>query len=170
MADDIDVQPGNEHKGRGRMIQCLVIAALMVVEGVGVFFVANSLNADPDAAMAAEGERHGAGSAGGEPNALAEVELAECRPGNSTSGKYISFNIRVSALVASADQQRVEHLIKEKRARIQDRVNYVIRSAQIRQLSEPGFETVKRRLKHEMDQLFGDDTLIKGILIPELLQ
>ncbi len=170
MADDIDVQAGNERKGHGRMIQCLVIGALMVVEGVGVFFVANSLNADPNAAMAAEGGQPGTGSAGGEPNALAEVELAECRPGNSTSGKYISFNIRVSALVASADQQRVEQLVKQKRARIQDRVNYVIRSAQIRQLYEPGFETVKRRLKHEMDRLFGDDTLIKGILIPELLQ
>ncbi|MHC4696893.1 MAG: OmpA/MotB family protein [Planctomycetota bacterium] len=170
LADDIDVQPGDERKGRGRMIQGLIIAALMVVEGVGVFIVANSLNADPDAAMAAEGGQPGAGGAGGEPDALAEVELAKCRPGNSTSGKYVSFNIRISALVASADRQHVEQLVKEKRARIEDRVNYVIRSAQIRQLSEPGFETVKRRLKHEMDRLFGDDTLIKGILIPELLQ
>ena len=120
--------------------------------------------------MGADGEQPGAVSAAENPSALAEIELAECRPGNSTSGKYISFNIRVSALVTSDDVERAKQLVKEKRSRIQDRINYVVRSAELKQLYEPGFETIRRRLKHEMDQLFDDDTLIKGILIPELLQ
>ncbi len=170
MADEGDLQPVAERKGRGRLLQIAIIGALMLGEGIGVFLLANSLSASPDLAVGAEGGTPGAGSAADDADALAEVELAECRPGNSTSGKYISFNIRVTALIALADRKRVEELVEQKSARIQDRINYVVRSADLRHLHEPGFETLRRRLKHEMDQVFNDDTLIQGILIPELLQ
>lgn len=170
MADEVDGQPEAGGKDRSRLIRIAVITALMLGEGIGVFLLANSLKANPEFAMGAEDGKPGAGANGEDLNVLTEVDLAECRPGNSTSGKYVSFNIRVSALVASADRERLKQLVKDKQARIQDRINYVIRSAQLRQLYEPGFETVRRRLKQEMGQLFDDDTLIKGILIPELLQ
>ncbi|MFQ5589945.1 MAG: hypothetical protein ACE5HE_02170 [Phycisphaerae bacterium] len=170
MAAEDDAQP-SPGRARGRKFtQMAIILTLMVGEGIAVYFLANTISTGPDFAVGAEGGKGDAQADGEGPGALSEVELAECRPGNSTSGKYISFSIRVSALVASADRQRAERLVKDNQARIQDRVNYVIRSAELKHLYEPGFETVKRRLKHEMDQLFDDEGLIKGILIPELLQ
>ena len=145
MADEVVMQPGAGRRGGGRLMPLLIIAVLMVGEGIGIFLLANSLGANPSSAIGAEGAPPGAGGAVEDPNALAEVTLAECRPGNTASCKYISFSIRVSVLVAPGDRERVEQLVREKRARIEDRIKYVIRSAELRQLYEPGFETVKRR-------------------------
>ena len=101
---------------------------------------------------------------------MAEVEVAECRPSNKMSGKFITFHLRVSVLVAAADVEQVEKMVKAKRARLLDRINFVVRSADPRHLNEPNLETVKRRLKHEFDRIFGDEELIEAVLIPQMLQ
>jgi flagellar basal body-associated protein FliL len=80
------------------------------------------------------------------------------------------FQIRVLALVRSADRERMEKLAEDKKARLEDSVNTVIRSAELNELNEPGLETLKRRLKHELGRVFGDDQLITEVLIPQLLQ
>jgi flagellar basal body-associated protein FliL len=168
--DDLGAQTGSQGSSRTRMMQFLVVALLMIGEGVGVFLIANSMKAVPDVAAAA-GEEDASGAAGsGRDAAMSEVELAECKPSNTMSGKLISLHLRVSGLVASTDVGLVENLAEDKRARIDDRINYVVRSAALRHLNEPGLETIKRRIKHELDELFEAEGLIKEIFIPELLQ
>jgi flagellar basal body-associated protein FliL len=73
-------------------------------------------------------------------------------------------------LVASADAERAKQIAEANKARINDRVNVVIRSAEPKDLNEPGLETIKRRLKHELARVMGDEQLIQEILIPEFLQ
>lgn len=152
-----------------RLFPVIVVALLMGVEGVGVFFLAKAISPTPVAVLAAgvEGE-DGADSTG--KNALIEVELADCRPSNMMGGKFITFDMRVSGLVATEDVERVERLIRAKRARLEDGVNTVIRSAEPKHLNEPKLTTIKRRLKYEFDEIFGDDQLIKEVLIPKWLQ
>lgn len=152
-----------------RLFPVIVVALLMGVEGVGVFFLAKAISPTPVAVLAAgvEGE-DGADSTG--KNALIEVELADCRPSNMMGGKFITFDMRVSGLVAAEDVERAERLIRAKRARLEDGVNTVIRSAEPKHLNEPKLTTIKRRLKYEFDEIFGDDQLIKEVLIPKWLQ
>ncbi len=152
-----------------RLFPVMVVALLMGVEGVGVFFLAKAISPTPVAVLAAgvEGE-DGADSTG--KNALIEVELADCRPSNMMGGKFITFDMRVSGLVAAEDVERAERLIRAKRARLEDGVNTVIRSAEPKHLNEPKLTTIKRRLKYEFDEIFGDDQLIKEVLIPKWLQ
>lgn len=152
-----------------RLVPVLIVALLMGVEGVGVFFLAKAISPEPVAALAAdiEGE-DGAGMAGQE--AMTEVELVDCRPSNMMGGKFITFDMRVSGLVATEDVERAERLIRAKRARLEDGVNTVIRSAEPKHLNEPKLTTIKRRLKIEFDEIFGDDELIKEVLIPKWLQ
>ena len=102
--------------------------------------------------------------------ALDEIELAECRPSNKLAGKLITFHIRVSGLVASKDLQDVKEMVEMKQGRIEDSVNIVIRSSEPKHFNEPGLETIKRRLKNELDRILGDPELIKGVLIPQFLQ
>ena len=157
-------------RGHNQRTQLLILGLLMLGEAAAVFFVAKAIGGDPATAAAhANSEpQEGKGAAtGGE---FSEVELADCRPSNKMSGKFVTFHIRVSGLVGAVDAERVKQMAEAKQARILDRVNYVIRSAELQHLNEPGLETVKRRLKQEFDRVFGDEELIKEVLIPEMLQ
>ena len=175
MADDAaGAQAERKTKGLRRYTQWIVVALVMIGEGVGIFFIANAMQAAPEIAKAS-GRAGGEGRAGvvgadGTSSPMREVDLAECNPSNNTSGKLISLRLRVSGLVSPTDFELVEALVEEKRARIHDRVNFVIRSAALRHLNEPGLETIKRRIKHELDGLFGEEGMVKEVFIPELLQ
>lgn len=79
--------------GRGRAMQLAIIAILMVGEGVGVFFIANALHDSPDSALAGDVDAVEAAAATPGAGDLVEVEMAECRPGNSSSGKFITLQI-----------------------------------------------------------------------------
>jgi len=155
-------------KSPGRRFTIIVVALLMLGEGVGIFLVTRALHRRP--AEAAAANIAAASNAEGSVEELAEVELAECRPSNRITGKLVSYQLRVSALVASEGKEAAVKIIKEKRERIRDRINFVIRSAEPKQLGEPGLETIKRRIKAELDELLEDDQLIQAVLIPEFLQ
>jgi flagellar basal body-associated protein FliL len=86
------------------------------------------------------------------------------------TGKLITLKIRVSALVASADAERAKTLVEANKARINDRINFVVRSAEPQDLNEPGLETIKRRIKHELAKVLDDERLLQEVLIPEMLQ
>ncbi len=155
---------------KSRMIPILVIAALMGAEGVGVFFVAKAISPAPDQALAAGEDGGELGADDAEPEELAEIELVDSRPSNMMAGKLVTFHIRVSVLVALADLEKAERLTRLKRARLEDGVNTVIRSAEPKHFYEPDLQTIKRRLRHELDRIFGDENLVKKVLIPHLLQ
>lgn len=165
-----DTKPAASLSGKSRTIPILIVAFLMGAEGVGVFFLAKAISPDPASAFAGGAEIGEQGTGTTDEDEVAEVELVECRPSNMMAGKLVTFHIRVSALVASADLDRAESLARAKRARLEDGVNTVIRSAELKHFNEPGLETIRRRLKHEFDKIFGDDQLVKGVLIPQLLQ
>ena len=157
----------------GKALPFAIVTLLMIGEGVGIFVLAKAMTPGPTSVFAGEG---GEDRASDREAQLAdeadpvEIELADCRPNNKMSGKLISFQIRISILVPASDQQRAEQLVDAKRARLLDRTNFVIRSAQLIHLNEPGLETIKRRLKHEYDRVFNDRELVREVLIPEWLQ
>ena len=137
---------------------------------MGGFFGAQGTGPDPKlAAGAITGEGDGSSDIDGKPE-FVEIELAQCRTSNKMSGKIINFQMRVTGLVLSENKERAEELVHSKSSRIFDRLNFVIRSAEMRHLNEPELQTIKRRLKTEFDRIFGDPELIKEVIIPELLQ
>lgn len=173
--------------GKGsRKKPLMIVAALMLVEGVAIFFgtkmmtgsgpaPADAAHESADAHAPAEGGEHGGGHGEeGAKNApfeseFGEIAVSECRPTNRQSGRLITFRMRVSVLVKAADLEKSKGLIESNKARIEDRINFVIRSADPAYLNEPTLETIKRRLKAELDRLMGDEHLIEEILIPEML-
>jgi hypothetical protein len=172
MTDETNVQAGKSPSQgwKGRLLPLAIVAVLMAAEGVGVFLLAKAISPQPVATLAAGLESADDQGEGVDSDRLAEVELAECRPSNKASGKFVTFHIRVTALVAAEDEEKVKNLVRLKQARLEDGVNTVIRSAEPKHFNEPTLDTIKRRLKHEFDRIFGDDQLIKEVLIPQLLQ
>ena len=171
MADEQgDSRPPADAGRKGHMWPALVVALLMGAEGVGVFLLAKAISPNPVPALAAgvgEGEDSLAASSSEE---FAEIELAECRPSNKTSGRLITIHIRVSALVSAADLERAKGMVRDRQARLEDGVNTVIRRADLNHLNEPELKTLKRHLKHAFRLIFDDDQLIKDVLIPQLHQ
>lgn len=168
MADEPKGLPDESGRRRSRIVLFVVIMLLMIGEGVGVYFVANVISSDPAAAAAADLE-DGDGDTIKAAD-FAEVEVAECRPSNKMSGKLITFQLRVLVLVRQTELERVSALIEQREGRLRDRINFVVRNAELQHLNEPGLETLKRGLKREFDRVFDDDSLVIEVLVPEILQ
>jgi len=157
--------------GRSRFMPMVIVAALMIGEGIAIYYLANLLSPDPASATAAaldaaarenEIERN--------QGDLAEVDIADCRPTNKMSGKLITVKLHVSALVRRGDVERATRLVAEREGRLRDRINFVIRSIEIKHLNEPDLQTIKRLLKKEFDHVFDDATLVREVLITEFQQ
>ncbi|MEK6797725.1 MAG: flagellar basal body-associated FliL family protein [Planctomycetota bacterium] len=166
----------------------IIVGSLMLGEGVAVFVLAKALLLPPPAtaeggeehadAEASASEEHGSESKGGEHglggkadgHTTAEIELADCRPSNTMTGRLVTFRIHVSALVLQSDTEKAANLVKANQARINDRVNFIIRAAEPQHLKEPGLDTIKRKLKAELDRVLGEENLIKEVLVPDFLQ
>ncbi len=160
---------GHAPKEKRRWMPMVVVALMMLGEGVVIFILVKAVQTEPAAALA--GENAGLPDTGRDVRKkLVEVVLAECRPSNRMSGKFVNFQIRVLGLVAAEDLERAEDLVESKKARLEDGVNIVIRSAEPKQLNEPDLSTVRRRLKHEFGRIFDDPELVKQVLIPSMLQ
>jgi len=179
MPDEPQAKPAEEKKSKGALLTILVVVGLMAVEGVTVFTLARFTVGGPAAAHAGDtgepaGGSHGASDHGGEhgpsPGEYGEVELATCKTVNSVAGKLVALQLRVSALVPQSQVEAVKTLATAKKDRIHDRVNFVFRSAEPSQIKEPGLDTIKRRIKHELDEIFGDEKLIIDVLLPEFIQ
>ena len=164
---DAKTAVSNAKKKNNKLIPVLVVALMMIGEGVAIFFLVKSISSNPVQALADKGDI-GIDAFNG--NRMAEVELAESRPSNRMAGKLVTFHIKVSGLVAAEDLTHAEELVETKQARLEDGVNIVIRSAEPKHLNEPGLQTIKRRLKYEIGRILGDDELIKEVLLPQVLQ
>lgn len=154
---------------KGRKKAILLVAALMLAEGIGLFVLMSVLAPTPDTSLAEEG-----GSVSDEETALnrhVEVMLCEVDAANRKDGRTYVFHMQISALVPVEHQERIERFVVARKMSISDRIQTVIRAADPRHLSEPSLETIRRQLTFEIKQLFGDeDDVIKEVLIPQLLQ
>lgn len=178
MADDNAAKAKKETKEKGAKkskLPLMIVMGLMLGEGAAIFIVAKMMFGpsplDPVAAAeVVEAEGDATKEEAAPVDQTSEVDIVDCRPSNNATGRLQTYRLRVSALVRSQDAEKVNGLVESNRARIEDRVNFVIRSAEPHHLEEPGLETIKRRVKKELDQILGDEQLILEILIPELLQ
>lgn len=169
-AEETEATAKKAEPGKKRLTGIIVVAVLMALQGVGVFMLARAISPEPVSTLAIDAEGGADGSKQADDEEFAEIAIAECRPSNVMTGKFVTFHIRVSALVAAADVERAEGIVRSKRARLEDAVNTVIRSSEPKHFTEPGLESIKRRLKHEFDTVFGDKQMIRDVLIPQMLQ
>lgn len=152
---------------KGKLIQFGVVLVLMAIEGVAIFYFANSLSPPPAAAKAEGAESANGPASESDQNKLSELPLAECRASNRASGKLVYFQVKVVALVQPSRLEEVTKVVQAHSARIQDRINFVFRSADLANLSEPNLDTIKRRIKAEVDRILDDDKAVTEVLMPD---
>ena len=115
MADELAKNAEGSKSGpRSRRLSVLIVIALMVGEGVAVYFIADVLSPAPPPAEAVDGD----GDDSTAVHDLAEIELADCRPSNKMAGRFITYHIRVLGLVQAEKLTEIETLARARRARL----------------------------------------------------
>ncbi|MFQ5489165.1 MAG: hypothetical protein ACE5GE_00475 [Phycisphaerae bacterium] len=156
-----------------KMKAMIVVGGIMAVEAGLIFGVMKMVGTGPSGAAAADVEGTGSEEATGQgqgEESVKEVVIAETDAYNSRSGRLYLYHLRVSALVEAGNQSTLEKLVEERQGTMLDRINTVIRGADPNHLNEPGLETLRRQIKFELDKISGDASVIKELLIPQLLQ
>lgn len=151
---------------KGRLGTIGLVGGIMLVEGVGIFLCMKFLGTDPDPTVGME-------------QALApttkpweesrEILVAKVRVLNNSGTKAMLYNVKVVVRVHHENQGKVEEFFESRKSTVEDTISRVIRSAEERHLAEPGLETLKRQVRHELGVLLGDDSLIEQVLVPECM-
>lgn len=154
-------------KKGGKMIP--VIAALMVVEAAGVYFIVSTINKKPAAAQATElkeGKEH-------KDDEMVEIPLVEDHFQNMQTGRVWLWDASIAIRVKKKNAEKVTKKLQERAAEINEGIATIFRRATNSQLKEPGLETVNRQIQTYLDQLVGKDNengetvnLIDRVLIP----
>jgi flagellar basal body-associated protein FliL len=90
---------------------------------------------------------------------------------NKQTGRTFLYDVSVYVVVKTEAEQQVKDTIKAREALIKDRVRTIIAQNDPEKLgggSEPGLETLRRQVKHQLDEIVGDG-LIEEVLIPRCI-
>lgn len=131
-----------------------------------------------DASSSVPGGGGGHGEAGhGTPGAHApkgktvEVVVVEMKAPNKISGKSFIYDVSIWASARTEDEEKVKSTLKSREALIKDRIRTIIAQSDPEKLgggSEPGLETLRRQVKHQLDELVGEG-IIDEVLVPRCI-
>ncbi len=141
-----------------------IFGAVMLAEGLAIFFAMRFFGSAPDPAKALEPI-----SATTQPfSERREIEVARVRVQNTNGERSILYSVTINIVVDYTQEKMiVEEFLENRKATITDTISRIIRSSEAKHLSEPGLETLKRQISFELGVLLKDDTIIEQVLIPE---
>jgi flagellar basal body-associated protein FliL len=117
------------------------------------------------------GGGHGDAGAAKSKSAFAELEVTSFRAPNVQSGRRILYDVAIFALVKGENKAKVELVLKERKATVEDRVRTIIAMSEPEKLgggSEPGLETLRRQVKFQLEEIAGEGLIVE-ILIPRCI-
>ena len=153
-----------------------IVAALMLVEGAGVYVVDSMSSKKPQTAEA-HGVEGGAPAEGGhgaeavlDDDAEIELKLMEDKLQNMQTGRVWLWDVGVYIKVKKKNEAIVAEQLKRREAEIKEEVARIFSRAQHSQLKEPGKETLGRQLTALSHKIFGADAdgnpRVERVLIP----
>lgn len=159
----------------------VMLGGVMLLEAAVLFAGFKFLGGGPTQAGGAEIETHdsaareGQGQEGdpkaGPRHKTAEVAVLEFKAQNKLSGRMFVYDISIYVVTKSEFKAQVAQTIQEREALIKDHVRTIIAQNDPEKLgggSEPGLETLRRQVKHQLDEIVGDG-LIDEVLIPKCI-
>jgi flagellar basal body-associated protein FliL len=166
----------------------VMLGGVMILEAVVLFAGFKFLGAGPKPAGAdvvTEEAGHGGGEAkdehgnpipggGGGSHAVGktvELPVLDFKAQNKQSGRTFLYDVSVFVVVKTEFGDKVKETIKAREALIKDRVRTIIAQNDPEKLgggSEPGLETLRRQVKHQLDEIVGDG-MIEEVLVPRCI-
>jgi flagellar basal body-associated protein FliL len=159
----------------------MLLGVVMLVEALVLFAGFKMFSGPPHSAQASdvsgdeEGSGHGEGAHGGpvktDKKKVVELQVLEFKAPNKQSGRLFLYDVSVYITLKTEFKERVEAALKDREATIRDRARTIISQCDPEKLgggSEPGLETLRRQMKHQLDELIGEG-MIEEVLIPRCI-
>ena len=131
----------------------IMVAALMLVEAVGVFGLVMLTGGGPEQASAEDL----AGEQLADEERLVEIELIKGNFQNRNSGQSWLWQAELFLQVRNKNKAQVEQTLESRAAEIAEGIRLIISKAQDRHLKEPGNETMRRQITAYINDVFGTD-------------
>jgi len=146
-----------------KMGTAVIVAVVMVVEGIALFGAMKFLGGKPEHADAAElAEATSRPVMDDE-----EIQVVQLRALNVKSGRPVLYSMKVYVRVPADKAEAVKKILEKKRATMEDSVSRIVRSADPAHLTEDGLETLRRQIQFEVNRVTNDASGDSEILIPE---
>ncbi len=124
-----------------------------------------------ESAHGGEGHGDGAGKAPLDKNRNVEMSVVEFRAQNKMSGRTFLYDVSIWVVTKGEFEEKVRAAIKDREALIKDRIRTIIAQSDPEKLgggSEPGLETLRRQVKHQLDDIIGEN-MVQEVLIPRCI-
>jgi flagellar basal body-associated protein FliL len=180
-------------KGGGLLAKMpVLLGGAMIIEAVVLFagFKFLGSGAHPAAAAPTElvttekGEAHSEGGEGGESKPAHKGKTVEVDilfpdpkvPGsfkapNKLTGRTYLYDVKIKAIVKTEFEERVKDSLSSNEGLIKDRVRTIIAQSDPEKLGgakEPGLETLRRQVKHQLDDIIGEG-MIDEVIVPSCI-
>jgi flagellar basal body-associated protein FliL len=157
-------QPIEPEKKKPPVKVIALIAGIMIIEAVAVFFLIGMMGR-PQSAIA---EIKGVDDA--EQHRSIEIVLVEDKFQNLQSGRVWIWDMQIVLKVRQRNQPVIESELEKRSAEIREGISQIIRRAQHSHLREPDLVTINRQLTAYLERVFGTDpegrSRIDRVLIP----
>jgi flagellar basal body-associated protein FliL len=137
---------------------------------------------DGEGAASTEGaKKEGSGEGGGHgaaadskaekipPKKAIEIPVViDFKAPNKLSGRSIIYDVAITAATKGMYKDKVEKTFREREGLLKDRIRTIIAECETDKLAEPGLETLRRRVKYQLDLILGDG-VIDEVLVPRCI-
>jgi flagellar basal body-associated protein FliL len=168
-AQEQSAEQGDRSSKKKTLAMGGVLVGVMAVEAVVVFMLVKHFAGSPAAAEAAT-PLHAIESQMAEQKPQdVELNVVNLRAQNERSQRQITYDLDVFISVSDANKDRVNEVLQRRKATVQDRLSRVVRAAQPEEFTEPDLRTLRKQFQVELDQIMGQDGLIREVLIPSIV-
>ena len=157
----------------------VLLGGVMLVEAIVLFAGFKFLGSGPKPAGAdvvlhegeegKEGEKDG--ESAGKKKKSVEIAVLDFKAQNKLSGRTFIYDVSIYVVTQAEFETQVRDTIKEREALIKDRVRTIIAQNDPEKLgggSEPGLETLRRQVKHQLDEIIGEG-MVDEVLVPRCI-
>jgi flagellar basal body-associated protein FliL len=128
-----------------------------------------TLETDPHKSGGEHGKEGGASP--GDHAKSVELAVVDFKAQNKQTGATFIYDVSVYVVAKSEFEARVKETITRRGALIKDRIRTIIAQTDPEKLgggSEPGLETLRRQVKHQLDEIIGEG-MIEEVLVPRCI-
>jgi flagellar basal body-associated protein FliL len=173
-------EEGGEKKKGGIMALLtklpVLLGGVMIIEAAVLFGAFKMLSGGPKEVegaelQAKEGETKAKAEDGTELPAHAELLAVEFRAPNKRTGRTFLYDVAIFVSVPGEKMEEAKKMLEQRKALITDRVRTIIAQSEPDKLgggSEPGLETLRRQVKHQLDEILGPG-VIDEVLVPRCI-
>lgn len=165
MPEDEKNKEGAEQSSKGNKKLPIIVAGIMLVEGIAVFGLVKMLGGPSSAQANLVGEE-----LAGE-QAPVEILLTNDTFQNMQTGRVWEWRVEIHLRVRQKNVAEVKRIQERDQATIKEGIALIFRRAHDRHLREPGLETIQRQLTTYLNEVFGTDPdgipRIERVIIPE---